>query len=267
MEQGMIASVQRCSVHDGPGIRTTLFLKGCHLHCAWCHNPETIRFEPETIYHPDRCIHCGHCAEGCFSGAQVPCGQQMTVEEALALALEDRDYYGAAGGVTISGGEPTAQSGFVSALLRQLHEAGIHTAIETCLFCPPEALASVLADCDLVMADLKLMSCEKHKRYTGAGNEAILRNLKAVDRALIVRTPVIGGVNDSDDEIAAIAEFAGKLPLLLYFELLPYHPLGLSKGQFEQERFITPKPDRMSELAMIAGRYCRNVRIAGRIAV
>ncbi|MDD3212717.1 MAG: glycyl-radical enzyme activating protein, partial [Eubacteriales bacterium] len=130
-----------------------------------------------------------------------------------------------------------------------------------------ESLTSVLADCDLVMADLKLMNCDEHKRYTGAGNETILRNLKAVDRPLIVRTPVIGGVNDTDDEIAAIAEFAGKLPLLLYYELLPYHPLGLSKGQFKQERFITPSSERMSELAMVAGRYCRNVRIAGRIAV
>jgi len=263
--RGTVASVQRCSVHDGPGIRTTIFMKGCPLHCAWCHNPETIRFEPETVYHPERCIHCGHCDEGCFSGARVLCGERMSVSEAVGVALMDKAYYGKDGGVTISGGEPTAQSRFVSALLKELRAQGVHTAVETCLFGAWEALASVVRECDLVMADLKLWDSEKHRCYTGAGNETILRNLSRVNRPLIVRTPVVGGVNDEDGEIAAIAAFVGKLPTLLYYELLPYHPLGLSKGQFEQQRFVTPDGNRMRELAGIARRECPNVRIAGRI--
>jgi pyruvate formate lyase activating enzyme len=125
--QGTVASVQRCSVHDGPGIRSVIFLKGCPLRCKWCHNPETIRFEPETVYHPERCIHCGHCDEGCFSGARVLCGETMDVSAAASLALADQAYYGKDGGVTVSGGEPTAQSRFVSALLQEMRAKGVHT--------------------------------------------------------------------------------------------------------------------------------------------
>ena len=261
---GMIASIQRCSIHDGPGIRTSIFLKGCNLRCAWCHNPETLSFEPQELFHPERCIHCGQCAQGCFSGARVLCGKQMSVEEAAEEALRDRDYYGLDGGVTLTGGEPTCQAEFSQALLEYLSAQGIHTAIESNLCCPEETLRQVIGACDLVMADLKIFDDGLHRRYTGAGNERILQNLRHMDKPLVLRTPVIRGINDAPEEIERIAAFAGALPTLLYYELLPYHPLGLSKGAGGQQRFEAPSKEQTEALARIAQRYCAQVRITGR---
>jgi len=262
---GMIANIQRCSVHDGPGIRTSIFLKGCNLRCAWCHNPETLSFAPQELFHPELCIGCGMCAEGCFSGARVICGKEMTVAEAAEEALRDRDYYGSQGGVTVTGGEPTCQADFAGALLKYLKEAGVHTAIESNLCCPVSDLEKVIPYADLVMADLKIWDCEKHRQYTGAGNERIIENFKRIDKPLIVRTPVICGINDTAEEIRKIAAFAGGLPTLLYYELLPYHPLGLSKGAAQQQRFQAPSKEEMANLAGEARKYCAQVRIAGRI--
>ncbi len=262
---GLIADIQRCSLHDGPGIRTTIFMKGCNLRCAWCHNPETLSFEQETLFHPERCIHCGFCEQGCFSGARVVCGREMTPDQAAEEALKDSSYYGQEGGITISGGEPTCQSAFVAELMQILKRAGVHTAVETNLCCAPEALEPILDHCDLVMADLKLFDEQKHRRFTGAGNEDIKRNLKALRKPLILRTPVVCGVNDDAEEIGAIARFANELETLLYYELLPYHPLGLSKGAGEQTRFSAPDKEKMKELAD-AARQCRvQVRVAGRV--
>lgn len=262
---GMIANIQRCSVHDGPGIRTSIFLKGCNLRCAWCHNPETLSFEAQELFHPELCIGCGMCAEGCFSGARVICGREMTVEEAAREALGDREYYGSDGGVTVTGGEPTCQADFAGALLAYLQEQGIHTAIESNLCCSPEALKKVMQHADLVMADLKIWDGEKHRQYTGAGNERILENFRRIDKPLIMRTPVICGINDTAEEIGQIAAFAGQLPTLLYYELLPYHPLGLSKGAGQQQKFEAPSKAAMESLAREAKKYCAQVRIAGRI--
>jgi pyruvate formate lyase activating enzyme len=262
---GMITDIQRCSLHDGPGIRTTIFMKGCNLRCTWCHNPETLSFEPEVLFHPERCIHCRKCDAGCFSGARVVCGREMTPECAAEEALQDFAYYGPEGGVTVSGGEPTCQGAFVAELMRLVKQAKAHTAMETNLCCAPEVLEQILPNCDLVMADLKLFDDEKHRRFTGSGNGQIKRNLKSLDKPLILRTPVVCGVNDDKREIGAIADFARELPTLLYYELLPYHPLGLSKGAGAQERFQAPDRKKMKELADTAKSCCAQVRVAGRV--
>ena len=133
MISGIVADIQRASVHDGPGIRTTVFLKGCPLHCAWCHNPECISSQPQMMYYPEKCIGCGLCHKGCFSGARVMCGKEMTVEEVVREVLLDRDYYGPDGGVTFSGGEALAQKAFLNGLIDECKANGISCAVETSL--------------------------------------------------------------------------------------------------------------------------------------
>ena len=167
--------------------------------------------------------------------------------------------------MTVSGGEPTCQSGFAAELLRILKNEGVHTAVESNLCCSNAAMEQVLACCDLLMADLKLFGGKKHERFTGVGNEEIMRNLKQVRKPLVVRTPVVCGINDDMEEIDAIARFAAELEPLLYYELLPYHPLGLSKGAGEQARFSAPDRETMSRLADTAARSGIAVRVAGRM--
>lgn len=264
--KGRITNIQRCSVHDGPGIRTTVFLKGCNMNCKWCHNPETISFEKEMLFYPDRCIGCGNCEDGCFADAKVPCGRDVTVAEVAAEVLQDRPYYGADGGVTITGGEPMCQPAFTKALLTTLKQQGIHVAIESNMSLPYEKIQPILQECDLVMADMKLWDNGLHKKYTDIDNSNIIANfekLQALSIPLIVRTPVMAGINDTENEIAHIAQFLSRLPSLLYYELLPYHPLGLSKGVDNQMRFETPTKEALHQLALIAGKYCKQVWVSG----
>jgi pyruvate formate lyase activating enzyme len=264
---GVVTSIQKCSQHDGPGIRTTVFLKGCNMHCSWCHNPETISFEPEILFYPERCIGCGKCDEGCFSGARVLCGTEMTAGEIAEKVLEDKPYYGVEGGVTVSGGEPGCQPEFTEAILSLCEQNGIHTAVETNLSVPFETLMKMIPHCRLVMADLKFFDSELHRTYTGIGNEGIKENIEKLSQTgvpFLIRTPVIKGLNDKD-EIEKIAAFLKGMPNLLYYELLPYHPLGLSKGvQREQHRYEAPAKREMEELAQKASSYLPNVFIAGR---
>ena len=249
---GLIADIQRCSLHDGPGIRTTVFFKGCPLHCAWCHNPECIAFEPQELFYADKCVGCGHCAEGCFSGARVICGKNMTVAELMAALEEDRPYYGAQGGVTFSGGEPMAQKAFLAEAADACHAAGIHTAIETSMLLYDEA---VLRRMDLIMADLKIWDSELHRTYTGVPNEQIKENLRRADALgipMILRTPVIPEI---DQDIPKIASFAAELRSVRQYELLPYHPLGDAKraamGQ-QAAPFTVPSKEKMKEWNMYA---------------
>lgn len=226
MKKGIIADIQRSSVHDGPGIRTTVFFKGCPLHCAWCHNPECIDFGPQLLYYPEKCIACGMCHKGCFSGAKVLCGKEMTVDEVLKEILLDKDYYGAEGGVTFSGGEPLAQKEFLSAIIDACRKEGIHCAVETSLVSYEEEIFKKL---DLVMADLKIWDDEIHKRYTGVSNEPIkahFRSLNTLGVPMIARTPVIPEIEQG---IGKISDFLKGLEHVKQYELLPYHPLGESK--------------------------------------
>ena len=251
----LITEIERFSVHDGPGIRTTVFLKGCPLHCVWCHNPECISFEPEMLHYPEKCIGCGKCDEGCYAGARVLCGREMTVEDIMSEILADKPYYGEQGGVTISGGEPLAHREFTMALIEACHREGIHVGVESSLYRFDEEILSSL---DLIMADLKIFDDDKHKKYVGIGNEDIKQNLRRADTLgipMIIRTPIVPGINDTVENISATAEFLRTLKNVTAYELLPYHPLGISKATalgIEMQEFTVPTSTQMEELKKYA---------------
>lgn len=248
MSNGLIVDIQRASVHDGPGIRTTVFFKGCPLKCAWCHNPECIDFLPQTMYYSEKCIGCGFCEKGCFSGARVICGKEMSVKEVVKQILLDKDYYGEDGGVTISGGEPFAQREFLSELIDACKSEKIHTAVETSLIYFDKDIMSKL---DLIIADLKIWDNELHKQFTGVENNAIKEHFKmanALGVPIISRTPVIPEIEQGISEISA---FMKQLKNVKQYELLPYHPLGNSKREalgMEEEKFTIPSAKYMKEL-------------------
>ncbi len=248
MTKGIVADIQRSSVHDGPGIRTTVFLKGCPLNCAWCHNPECISFEPQQLYYPEKCIGCGQCDRGCFSGARVTCGKEMTPEEVLEEVLQDRAYYGSDGGVTFSGGEPLAQRDFLNELIDVCKAEGLHCAVETSLFLFDPRIFSKL---DLCMADLKIWDPVLHKRYTGVDNERIKAHFKELEKLnipVIARTPVIPEIDQGISEISA---FLKELRNVRQYELLPYHPLGNGKRKalgLPPDPFTVPTQEYRKEL-------------------
>ncbi len=250
--KGLISDIQRFSLHDGPGIRTTVFFKGCPLHCAWCHNPECIDFAPTELLYPEKCIGCNRCAEGCFAGARVLCGQEMTVQEVLAAVEQDRAYYGQEGGVTFSGGEPMAQKAFLAQLTAACRGAGVHTAIETSMVYFD---SEILGQMDLIMADLKIWDTGVHKQYTGTGNEEIIKHLQQADALgvpMILRTPVVPGICQGIPQISA---FAKSLKNVYKYELLPYHPLGEAKRQalgLAPAEFRVPGKEEMKELEQYA---------------
>ena len=261
---GLITDIQRFSLHDGPGIRTTVFLKGCPLRCFWCHNPETWVGKPEVQFFQDRCIGCGSCLKACPLGLHVQddgrrefrrgqciaCGKCIDVccTGALAMAgkwwtphdllkelIKDRSFYEhSGGGITLSGGEPLMQSGFCLQVLQLCKEAGLHTAIETSAFCRWEDLGGLLPWLDMVIMDIKHLDDEKHKEATGVSNEVILRNTRKLAEAgipLLIRTPVIPSFNDTPEAIGAIAEFIRPFRNLYYYELMPFH--GMAKGKYQ----------------------------------
>ena len=252
MKTGIIADIQRFSLHDGPGIRTTVFFKGCPLRCAWCHNPECMEFAPQELFYVEKCIGCNRCAEGCFVGARVLCGQEMSVSQVLSAIMQDRPYYSNQGGVTFSGGEPLAQRDFLIELAQACKTEEIHTAIETSLAVYDE---TALRQMDLIMADLKIWDSEVHRKYTGQGNERIKENLEKANTLgipILLRTPVISGINQ---EIHKIAAFANKLRNVYRYELLPYHPLGQSKREalgLPEVSFRIPTKEEMKELSQYA---------------
>lgn len=260
---GWVFNIQRFSVHDGPGIRTTVFLKGCPLRCLWCCNPESQRREPQIVFHRERCIHCdvclivcpqlalevdteenrrwvqercdlcGQCVDECFAGALEQIGRLVTVGEVLAEVEADRRFYEqSGGGVTLSGGEPLAQPEFSQGLLQACHRQGIHTAIETSGHGPWDAWSELLPHLDLILYDLKETDPERHEELTGVSNRLILENLRRLartDKKLIVRRPVIPGYNDSPESIHAMAGLVRSLGTIEEVNLLPYHRFGRTK--------------------------------------
>jgi pyruvate formate lyase activating enzyme len=243
---GIIFDIQRFSIHDGPGIRTTVFLKGCSLRCFWCHNPEGIRTKPEIRFDPTRCIGCGaciaacthggqtldaegrhiydrtecvvcgECVEECFAEGLVLTGKTQTAEQVAAEVLRDRAFYETSGGgVTLSGGDPALQPAFSAAILALCKAEGLHTAIETAGNYPWTSLADLLPHTDLVMMDLKHIDPEKHRTATGVTNERVLATAERLavetDKPLLFRVPVVPGVNDADEEISAIAAYVRRL--------------------------------------------------------
>jgi pyruvate formate lyase activating enzyme len=293
MVSGIVTNIQRFSIHDGPGIRTTVFFKGCDLRCFWCHNPETLRTQPELqvfpdrciaceaclerceqhaharvdgqrVFHRERCVACGRCADTCYAECLVLVGETKTASEVVEEVLRDRPFYErSGGGVTLSGGEPLLQIEFARGILERCKSEGLHTAIETAANLPWERIESILSLTDLVMMDIKLLDSEAHRACTGVGNRRILENARRLgeqDTPLIVRTPVIPGVNDRPEWIEPIAAFAAQLPNLLYYELLPFHPMAGGKYQslgidYEAKGLESPKKKQMQALAQAALQY------------
>ena len=248
--RGILFDVGRNSYVDGPGIRTTVFFKGCNLHCAWCHNPESQSPEPQMLFYRSRCTGCGRCREKCPQelkdcdlcgkcalycphDAREICGRRYTVEEVLREVEKDRAFYEASGGgVTFSGGECMLQIDFLEELLRECKKNGIHTAVDTAGQVPFERFERILPHTDLILYDVKCYDSEKHRKYTGVGNELILENLARLlssGKKLWVRIPVIPSVNDSESEMFAIRRFFDVHGYPERIELLPYHAMGEHK--------------------------------------
>lgn len=260
---GRIFDIQRFSIHDGPGIRTTVFLKGCPLHCTWCHNPESISPKLSLSYLRDRCIGCGQCfgvcpekalvrsgggkatvdrprctncglcAAVCDAKALEAVGRDTTVEQVLDVVLRDRDYYAASGGgMTLSGGEPLYQPEFAGALLAAARSKGVHTVVETSGYAEWPVLERLASSVDLFLYDCKESDPKLHEGFTGKTNELIRSNLRALHNAganILLRCPMIPEYNARKEHLDGIAALARELPNLKGVELLPYHRLGLPK--------------------------------------
>jgi pyruvate formate lyase activating enzyme len=276
---GRILNVQHFCVDDGPGIRTTVFLKGCPLRCVWCHNPESHRSESEILYRADRCrdcgacvrqcpqdahtlaechvydrslcLQCGHCATVCPVGALEQVGRTQAVDEIMQEILADRAFYTASkGGVTLSGGEPTAQPDFCEALLLACRREGLHTCIETCAWCPPEIMRRLIRCTDLFLLDFKISDDAAHQRYTGVSNRPILENLALLQEhhaRVILRCPLIPDVNTDTAHYDGIAAVVNRHTNIEQIDLEPYHPLGISKSAalgknapYTNETFLDP---------------------------
>ena len=237
---GRIFDIQRFSVHDGPGIRTTVFMKGCPLRCKWCHNPEGLSCTPELQFFEDECIGCGACGDRtklsdalhCPSGALKIAGREVCAEEIMREALRDRVFYSDNGGITISGGECLVQADFVAELLSLAKREGLHTAIDTSGCVLWSEIEKTVDLCDLYLYDVKCLNPRLHKEYTGVDNFLILENLKklsALGKEIWVRIPVIPGFNNDEGKMTEIAEFISSLFSVRQVTLMPYHTLGASK--------------------------------------
>lgn len=291
--EGMVFDVQRFSLQNGPGIRTTVFFQGCALRCWWCSNPEGQRPEPERMYKPRLCAHCGACTHACPShlpptggfpasgcarclccvracptGALSLCGRLVSAQELLAIALRDLAYYRrSGGGLTLSGGECLLQPNLALPLLRMAAEQGLHTAVDTCLFAPGEAVKESMRCTQLYLVDLKHMETGKHREGTGHGNETILENLCALFAArkgVWIRVPVIPGFNDTEKNFAAMASFLRGETAVQRVELLPGHNIGAEKYAFiGQNARLVPRASKehLNTLAAILVRAGLPVRI------
>jgi len=270
-----IFDIERNSFVDGPGIRTTVFFKGCNLRCAWCHNPESQFKKPQMLFYKDRCKGCGKCTEKCphelkscdlcgkctlycVGDAREICGKEYLLSEVLQNILKDKAFYdNSGGGVTFSGGECMLQIDFLEEILKRCKENGIHTAVDTAGHVPYAYFERILPYTDLFLYDVKCFDGEKHRHYTGVDNRLILDNLQkllSLGKRVWVRIPVIGSVNDSEEEMQRIKGFLDSCGSPEKIELLPYHSLGEHKyaslGR-EAVLFTKPSEDKMARLRSI----------------
>jgi len=297
---GVIFNIQRYSIHDGPGIRTTVFLKGCPLNCWWCQNPESQLSGQEMIFWEDRCISCGACSTICPSGAiqikngipvtekeecilcgkcieKCPAlaremiGKKVTAEEVIKEIEKDMVFYEESdGGATFSGGEPLVQSEFLEGLLNGCREKKIHTAVDTSGYISWEILNKISPKVDLFLYDLKLVDNKRHKKYSGVSNEIILENLKklsSVHHNIFVRFPVIPGINDDDQNIKETGEFLSSLKIA-QVNLLPYHYIGIDKYKklgrtYHLAATQPPLEEKLSEISEILKKFNLNVKLRG----
>ena len=264
MHSAIIFNIQRFSLNDGPGIRTTVFIKGCPLNCLWCHNPESKAKEPQIMYSSEKCTVCGRCAQICHTKAQKiadgihifnremcdgcgkctevcptraleTCGKEMTSENVLSEVVKDRLFYETSGGgVTLSGGEPLYSFDFTLELLRLCKENGIHTAIETSGAASAEKIRAIAEYTDLFLFDCKISDENEHKKFTGAEKSTILSNLhllNSLGKEIVLRCPIIPGINDKNDHLRAIGELSSRLESVIAVDIEPYHPLGEGKAE------------------------------------
>lgn len=284
---GRVVSIERLCVHDGPGIRTTVYLKGCSLNCRWCHNPESISPAPQIgfikrkclgcgactqvcpngahvfrdgahLFEHEACAACGRCVEACLPGALVCYGREMSAQELAAAVLEDRTFYATSGGgCTLSGGEPLLQADLCGEVFRLLREEGIHCALDTCGAVPWEAFETVLPHADMVLYDLKHVDERLHRAHVGSPCAGILDNLRRLSETGVpieIRIPIIPGFNADEGSISAIAALLGGLPNITGARLLPYH---LARSKYEAmgrvDRMPDAPPPEATTMARLAG--------------
>ena len=297
--QGWVFDIQRYSINDGPGIRTTVFFKGCPLGCLWCDNPESQFKMPELLYLPSLCINChrcvatcphgattvgpddriridrglcqvcGKCVETCPTGARVIVGELKTVEEVYQIVSKDTLFYrNSGGGMTASGGEPTHQPEFLKSLLTRCQEAGLHTALDTCGLIDWKTLEKILEHVDLVLFDLKHMDSETHRKLTDVGNEIILNNLESMAKlkSVVVRIPLVPGYTDSKANIEASGQFLSHIGVSRV-DVVPYHQLGVGKYERLGKKYalsgVEAMSDERTEICMqILERYGLEVDVA-----
>lgn len=300
-EKGIVFDIQKYCIHDGPGIRTVIFMKGCPLRCLWCANPESQEQKPQFAFFKDKCIGdkacmescgsealsfskkglirdkekcilCGNCAEVCYAKAIQLYGKTMYTDQILEECLRDEMFYKkSGGGITLSGGEPLFQPGFALALLKAFHQYHIHTAIETTGFYSGERLKQAMEDTDLFLYDLKGIDDTKHRRFTGVSNRIILENLSFLSKTgkeIIIRIPLIPEHNNSPEDIRQLIMFLKSLAGKHEIHLLPYHRLGLFKYEVlgKTYKLSKLKPPESEEMEAIKKEFEKNglqVKIGG----